>query len=98
MWWKGASRLDRTELDRLIGLVSQLTADVSRIETEWRDTKDQVRRSYQRLEKAAQRLDKAQPDVADPTPQAEVAPTPTDPFSQKMRLIEEQRRALSPGN
>lgn len=47
----------RTELDELWARVTALQSDVERLQTSWEDTKDQVRRSYQRLEKAAQRAE-----------------------------------------
>lgn len=47
----------RTELDELWARVTALQSDVERLQTAWQDVKDQVRRSYQRLEKAAQRAE-----------------------------------------
>lgn len=62
----GRSRQPQTHEDSLRPLVedlmlrlANLEAKVNSMRTEWEDVRDQVRRSYQRLEKAAQRAEKA---------------------------------------
>lgn len=84
------ARRDRTELDELHGRLARLQADVSRIETEWADTKDQVRRSYQRLEKAAQRAEKAQTPCDEDAPPDERELELLDPYSRKMAEVRSQ--------
>jgi septal ring factor EnvC (AmiA/AmiB activator) len=61
------------EYTRLVKAVAELQASVSRIETEWADTKDQLRKSYQRVERANQRAaalreGAAREDEATPAP------------------------------
>lgn len=51
-------RQHRATLD-LIEQVAALRGQVNAMASEWDDVKDQVRRSYQRIEKAAERLEKA---------------------------------------
>jgi len=80
-------------MDDLFKRQERLQAVVSRIETEWADTKDQVRRSYQRLEKAGQ---KAAPHLAPPTPtreEVQAAAANLDPFSRKLMEIRSHTNA-----
>jgi len=79
MWGKTPKRPAETNWDEVWGKLARLEAAVSRIETEWGDTKDQVRRSYQRLEKAAQRAEAAAPSVPcpDDCPEGEEGAPPT---------------------
>lgn len=91
------TRHDRTELDELHGHVARIRADISRIETEWADTKDQVRRSYQRLERAAQR---AAPHSPPPDPTNDIdqaAQERSDPYSKKLAQIRGQKDAIQSG-
>ena len=54
-------RPDRTDWDRVWARVAQIQTDLERLENGWGDMKDQLRRSYQRLEKAAQRAERVAP-------------------------------------
>jgi len=92
--WRRRLQKDQDELFKRL---EQLTAVISRIETEWADTKNQVRRSYQRLEKAGQR---ANPSTAAATPPNGVDPlvgARSDPFSKKLAQIRSQADAVQPG-
>jgi len=53
-----------TRLDELHSRLEGVLTTLHRLETEWMDTKDQVRKSYQRLEAAARR---AEPDSPPPS-------------------------------
>ncbi len=77
-----ASERHQAILD-LIEQLATLRGRVSSMETEWLDVKDQVRKSYQRIEKAAERLEKAtkKPDEwdaidIDEAPEVPQAPEP----------------------
>lgn len=97
MRWFGSPRRSENEVEALHKRVERLTAVVSRIETEWGDTKDQVRRSYQRLEAAAR---KAEPRVPSPPPDPErelAARASLDPFSRKLLDVRSSSNADSPG-
>lgn len=77
----------QTDLDALWSRIERLTASFERLETEWLDVRDQVRRSYQRLEKAGQRASPSPPPSVEAKRPLE---EPTDPFSRK--LLEVQRQ------
>lgn len=90
------SRLQKDQ-DELFKRLEQLTAVVSRIETEWADTKDQVRRSYQRLEKAGQKAVSFEPPPPIDQQAIEAARAKLDPFSRKLLAVREQTNADAPG-
>ncbi len=91
------SRRLRSRQDELFTAMEELRAQFSRIETEWADTRDQVRRSYQRLEKAAQRFERGSKQV-DPSPDIDISSGATlDPYSRKVLEIRRGRGAISPG-
>jgi len=97
MRWFDWRRRSEKDVDELFKRVERLVAIVSRIETEWGDTKDQVRRSYQRLEKAGQR---AEPHLAPPLPTPEdvqAIAARLDPFSRKLLEVRSQQNADAPG-
>jgi len=90
----GESRHLNTRLDELHSRLEGVLAVLHRLETEWLDTRDQVRKSYQRLEAAAKR---AKPDVAPTTPTNDVAPPVqerSDPYSKKLAQIRSQHGAI----
>ncbi len=97
MWWTRDLQRVQTRQDELFRRQEEMAAVLSRIETEWADTKDQVRRSYQRLERATQRAatHSAPPDPTNDVDQA--AQERTDPYSKKLAQIRSQQRDLSPG-
>ncbi len=96
MRWDASRRL-RSRQDELFTAIEELRASFSRLETEWADTRDQVRRSYQRLEKAAQRAERGSKGV-DPSEQLDVSSGATlDPYSRKVLEIRRGRGAISPG-
>jgi len=69
-------RRPETDLDtyeRLVKRVVLLEADVDRLSREWLDAKAQIKRSYQRLEKAAQRAEAPAPVKEEEAPVAERA-------------------------
>jgi hypothetical protein len=91
------SRESPTEVDDLFKRVERLAAVVSRIETEWADTKDQVRRSYQRLEKAGQKIGRVEPPLP-PAPELELPPRANlDPFSKKLLEVRSATNADASG-
>jgi len=55
LWRKKTDRHLGTRVDGLIHDIEELRAVIAGLQLEWEDTKHQVRRSYQRLEKAAER-------------------------------------------
>ncbi len=83
-----------TRLDELHSRLEGVLAVLNRLETEWMDTKDQVRKSYQRLEAAARRAGERAdppPPTNDIDPAAEAA---LDPYSRKMLQIRRQGGAI----
>ncbi len=98
MRWFERSRRPESDVDELFKRLERLVAVVSRIETEWGDTKDQIRRSYQRLEKAGQKA----ASVLAPPPidqQAiDAARANLDPFSRKLLEIRSMTNADAPGS
>lgn len=74
----------------------RLRATLSRLETEWDDTKNQLRRSYQRLEKAGERAEKREKGQP-PQDVPDALEGLSDPFSQKLRKVREQS-AVHHGN
>lgn len=84
-----ASGLMQTDLDHLFRTVERLRAIVSRIETEWGDTKDQLRRSVQRLEKANTRAEARGEDPVLEFPLATIPDLSTS-YGRKVAQIEEQ--------
>jgi hypothetical protein len=85
-------RRDTTDLDtyeRLVKSVSELRAAVSRIETEWADTKAQVQRSYQRMERANQRAEARLQGPPD-EPRQEAA-RPESAIEKQLRLARASR-------
>lgn len=97
MRWFESRRQPPTETEELFKRVERLAAVVSRIETEWADTKDQVRRSYQRLEQAG-RAASRKAEVLAPTPQR-VLPLGAnlDPFSRKLLEVRSFNDDNAPG-
>lgn len=87
----------RTDLDELYRAQERLRATVERIETEWGDVKDQVRRSYQRLEKAAQRLEPRPPTPLPSEDEVRELEANLDPFSKKILQARRQQDALHAG-
>jgi len=83
---KDAPGQDSTTLDELIRRVTLLQADVSRIENEWRDLRDQIRRGYQRLEKAHQRLEAKEPTPTPASPQIVAQERSEGPHDKLQRL------------
>jgi len=97
MRWFEWPRRAENDVDELFKRVERLIAVVSRIETEWADTKDQVRRSYQRLEKAGQN---AAPHLPPPTPtpeQVQAAAANLDPYSRKVFQVRSHTNADASG-
>lgn len=82
-----------TELDALLHRVSALQADVTRLETEWADAKDQLRRSYQRMERASQRLAERQTPPQEGSSEGPQLQSLSDGFSRTLSKIREQRGA-----
>jgi len=72
-------------------------AVVHRLETEWADTRDQVRRSYQRLERAIQRAEPHSPPPLPTNDIDEAVEAKQDPYSKKLAQIRRQRDALQSG-
>lgn len=70
--------------------VEHLAATVSRIETEWEDTKDQVRKSYKRIERANQRAAERDRPHQDPADSPLKIVQATDPYSRKLAQVREQ--------
>lgn len=67
-------RREETSLDtyeRLVKRVVMLEADVDRLDREWSDAKAQIKRSYQRLERAAQREAAKEPEAVPDIPRHE---------------------------
>ena len=93
------SRRLKRRVDDLETALLRVTATLEGLATEWQDTKDQVRRSYQRLEKAAQRAENAKTPCDEPQepPEAEDPFTGrTDPFSRKVQQIRGDGALLPP--
>lgn len=91
-----SSKRLNTRVDELHSRLEGVLAVLNRLETEWMDTKDQVRKSYQRLEAAARRAAPPPPATTgsndlDPTLEAKL-----DPYSRKLLAIRRQGRAISP--
>jgi len=87
----------QTRQDELFSRQEELTALFSRLETEWLDVRDQVRRSYQRLEKVAQR---ANPHPPPPAPTAEdfqAVEARLDPYSRKLLEVRRSQNDDAPG-
>lgn len=93
MFGRDGKKQAQTAHDSLLKLVETLAVRVAAVEgqvgalaTEWADTRDQLRRSYQRLEKAAQRAEAA----SEPSPPTAPAP-PGDQgahgFARKLQQI-----------
>jgi len=85
-----------TRLDELHSRLEGLAAVMNRLETEWMDTKDQVRKSYQRLEAAARR---AEPHPSPPAPTNDIdqpAEANLDPYSRKLLAVRRQGGAIPP--
>lgn len=97
MWWDRDLQRIGTRQDECFRRIEELAAVLSRVETEWSDTKDQVRRSYQRLERAAQR---ASPHSPPPDPTNDIdqaAQERSDPYSKKLAQIRRQKDAIQSG-
>lgn len=88
------SRRLRNDVDELFSRIERLKGQLERLETEWGDTKDQLRRSYQRLEKAAQRHEKRRPPPPLSEKEQKAAEKKLDPFSRKVRQIRRQGALL----
>ncbi len=86
-----------TRLDELYSRLEGVLATLHRLETEWMDTKDQVRKSYQRLEAAGQRAAR-KAEVPGPAPE-QVLPLQAnlDPYSRKLLAVRGQTNADAPG-
>ena len=92
-----SSKRLNTRLDELHSRVEGVLTVLHRLETEWMDTKDQVRKSYQRLEAAARR---AEPPPAPPPPNTEAelaARANLDPFSKKLLEVRSMTNADASG-
>lgn len=68
-----------------------LRGRVESLESSWADTRDQIRRSYQRLEKAAERAAKAQEEDCGCDDQAQEIPDGVVPaarsFAEKLKAV-----------
>lgn len=82
-----------TQVDKLYSMNRRLEGDMGTLETQWLDMRDQLRRSYQRLEKAAQR---AEPSLPPSPPIERPAEVPADPYSKKVALVRSQQDAVQP--
>lgn len=101
MWGKRAAvshddlRRVLYRLDEVLSAVEELKGTVHVLDLEWAETRDQVKRSYNRVEASERRLAKRQ----DPAPPERPADEALDPFSKKMRQIREGTNdAIQPGN
>lgn len=78
-------------LDSLVSRIAVLEAELHRITLEWEDTKLQVRRSYQRMEKAAERLGVRENGGPAPVSPEKSPPTGSegnsDPFASKFHAL-----------
>lgn len=90
--WDDIARLSH-RLDEALSLLTDLGSRLNAVEIEWLDTRDQVVRSYKRLEQAERRAEsKANPPVTVDTPDATEGRT--DAFSRKLAQVREQTSAL----
>ena len=93
--WDDLERL-RFNLSELQGEVALLTATVNAMGVEWEDIRDQVVRSYKRLEQAERRADMRESGpgrVETPEPVEER----TDAWSRKLAAVREQSGAIQSG-
>lgn len=95
-WFYGSRHLE-TRLNELHGRLEGLAAVISRLETEWLDTKDQVRKSYQRLEAAARRAEPSPPPPPIDQGAIDAARANLDPFSRKLLEVRSMTNADAPG-
>ncbi len=86
-----------TRLDELQGRLEGVLTVLHRLETEWMDTKDQVRKSYQRLEAAARRAEPSLPPPPIDQQAIEAARANLDPFSRKLLEVRSYTNADAPG-
>ena len=85
-----------TRIDELHSRLEGVLAVMNRLETEWMDTKDQVRKSYQRLEAVARR---AAPPPEPTTGSNDMDPlleAKLDPYSRKLLQVRRQGGAIPP--
>lgn len=90
MIWRnlGTRRVEKA-LDTLLTRIATLEAEVHRLDMEWADSKDQLRRSYQRLEKAGERLARRSngTEPMSPCDEAAQALTEASPGEKLLRLM-----------
>lgn len=83
-------RRAETDLDmweRLMRRFAELESRMDRLEVGWKDTRDQVKRSYQRLEKAAQRAESSSREEEPTPPELELPLTGPAKQEQLARLF-----------
>lgn len=93
--WDDIARLQH-RLDEVLSEVVEVRAVLSAMQIEWEDVRDQVVRSYKRLEQAERRAEgRANP----PAPVQTEMPVDeaTDSFSRKRRQMREQVNAVQSG-
>lgn len=92
MFGSDDTRRLNTRLNAALDDIGRLQATISRIETEWAETKDQVRKSYQRNERAVSRLKVVQDRQAPPDHTQFELEAPSEPENAHMAKVLQIRR------